>query len=286
MMKKYLKLYMELAKVRITFAVTLTTFVGYYMFNAQINPTLWWVLLGIFLLASGSAALNQYQEFDHDAKMDRTKGRPIPSGEVSPLHGLLFSLVLSGVGAWLLYWSAGFATMQLGLLALIWYNGIYTPLKRKTAFAVIPGSVIGAIPPMVGYVAAGGYVTDYQILAFAFFMFMWQIPHFWLLVMRNGADYQKAGFPTISDFFNEKQMKSITFMWITATVVSSLLLPLMHVFDDNISIMLLFLSVLLMLGGFATIFRTQYTRKTLFKYFMGINIYLLFILGLIVAGVN
>ena len=68
--------------------------------------------------------------------------------------------------------------------ALIWYNGIYTPLKRKTAFAVVPGSVIGAIPPMVGYVAAGGSALDPQILAFAFFMFMWQIPHFWLLIMK------------------------------------------------------------------------------------------------------
>lgn len=283
-MKKYLKLYTELGKVRITFFVTLTTFVGYYMVDAQVDATLWWVLLGIFLLASGSAALNQYQEHDHDAKMDRTKGRPIPSGKISPAHGLTFALGLSAIGAYLLYWAAGFETMQLGLLALLWYNGIYTPLKRKTAFAVVPGSVIGAIPPMVGYVAAGGSILDPQILAFAFFMFMWQIPHFWLLIMKNGDDYSKAGFPTISDIYNEKQLKSITYVWIAATVVSSLLLPMMNVFTSLTLLILLAISLLVMLIGFSRIFSLEYSKKAIFKYFMGINIYLLFILGLIIAG--
>ena len=187
-MRKYLKLYMELGKVRITFAVTLTTFVGYYMVDGKVDSVLWWVLLGIFLLATGSAALNQYQEHHHDAKMDRTKSRPIPSGQISPAHGLIFALLLSFIGAFMLYWAAGFESMQLGLLALLWYKGIYTPLKRKSAFAVIPGSVIGAIPPMVGYVSAGGYALDPQILAFAFFMFMWQLHHFWLIVIRHGND--------------------------------------------------------------------------------------------------
>ena len=285
MIKRYLKLYMELAKVRITFAVTLTTFVGYFMVDGKADLTLVWVLLGIFLLASGSAALNQYQEYHHDAKMDRTKSRPIPSGAISPMHGLLFSLVLSALGAYLLFWSSGIESMQLGLLALLWYNGIYTPLKRKTAFAVVPGSVIGAIPPLVGYVSAGGNVLDPQILAVAFFMFMWQIPHFWLLIMKNGDDYQKAGFPTISEIYNEQQLKSITYVWIAATAVSSLLLPLMNVLQSNILLILLSLSVLTVLIGFSTIFKNDYSRKSIFKYFMGINIYLLFILGLIIAGV-
>ncbi len=284
-MKRYLKLYMELAKVRITFFVTMTTFVGYLMYDGTVTSQLTWVLLGIFLLASGSAALNQYQEHHWDAKMDRTKNRPIPSGAISATHGLIVAILLSVVGSWLLYASSGFGTMQLGILALIWYNGIYTPLKRKTAFAVIPGSVIGAIPPLVGYVAAGGSVLDPKILAFAFFMFMWQIPHFWLLVMRNGDDYRKADFPTISDLFSHQQLKGITFVWSAATAVSSLLLPLMHVFTSTALILLLFLSLILMIGGFASIFKKEYSRKIIFKYFMGINVYLLFILGLIIVGV-
>lgn len=284
-MKKYLKLYLELAKVRITFAVTLTTFVGYFMVDGVIDGILWWTLLGIFLLASGSAALNQYQEHHLDAKMDRTRNRPIPSGAISPTHALFFAFSLSAAGSYLLYWSSGFESMQLGILALIWYNGIYTPLKRKSAFAVVPGSVIGAIPPMVGYVAAGGEVLDPQILAFAFFMFMWQVPHFWLLVMKNGADYRKAGFPTIADVYTEKQLKSITYMWIVATAVSSMLLPLMHVLKGTTLLVILSISLIVVLAGFASIFRNEYTKKMIFKYFMGINVYLLVILGLIIAGV-
>lgn len=284
-MKKYLKLYMELAKVRITFAVTLTTFVGYYMVDGQVDTTLWWTLLGIFLLASGSAALNQYQEYPLDAMMDRTKNRPIPSGAISPLHGLMVAFTLSALGSFLLYWSSGFVSMQLGILALIWYNAIYTPLKRKSAFAVVPGSVIGAIPPMVGYVAAGGNLADPQIIAFAFFMFMWQVPHFWLLVMKNGDDYRKAGFPTIADVYSENQLKSITYLWIVATAVSSMLLPLMHVFKGTTLLVFLIISFIVVLVGFANIFRKGYTKKAIFKYFMGINVYLLVILGLIIAGV-
>jgi protoheme IX farnesyltransferase len=251
-----------------------------------VDNTLWWTLLGIFLLASGSAALNQYQEYHLDAKMDRTKNRPIPSGNVSPLQALLFAFLLSAGGSYLLYWSTGFESMQLGILALIWYNAVYTPLKRKTAFAVVPGSVIGAIPPMVGYVAAGGSLNDPQILAFAFFMFMWQVPHFWLLVMKNGADYRKAGFPTIADVYSEKQLKSITYVWIVATAVSSMLLPLMHVLKGQIFLILLSVSFVAVLIGFSSIFKRAYNKKTIFSYFMGINVYLLVILGLIVAGVS
>jgi protoheme IX farnesyltransferase len=284
-MKKYLKLYMELAKVRITFAVSFTTFVGYFMVDGQMDARLGWVILGIFLLASGSAALNQYQEHHLDAQMDRTKNRPIPSGAISPFHGLMVAFILSAVGSFLLYWSSGIESMQLGILALIWYNAIYTPLKRKSAFAVVPGSVIGAIPPMVGYVAAGGNVLDPQILAFAFFMFMWQIPHFWLLIMKNGADYKKAGFPTIADVYNENQLKSITYVWIAATAVSSMLLPMMHVLQGTTLLVLLSVSLVGVLVGFASIFRNEYTKKSIFKYFMGINVYLLVILGLIIAGV-
>jgi len=276
---------MELAKVRITFFVTMTTFVGYLMYDGDIHSQLAWVLLGIFLLASGSAALNQYQEYEWDALMERTKDRPIPSGAISPIHGLIVAIVLSVIGSYLLFASSGLGAMELGLLALLWYNGIYTPLKRKTAFAVVPGSVIGAIPPLVGYVAAGGSVLDPKILAFAFFMFMWQIPHFWLLVMRNGSDYSKANFPTISDIYNKQQLKSITFVWTTATAVSSLLLPLMSVFTNTILVFLLFTALVALVLGFATMFKNEYTRKTIFKYFMGINVYLLFILGLIVIGV-
>lgn len=276
---------MELSKVRITLAVTLTTFVGYLLKSGSIDARLWATVGGLFLLACGSAALNQYQEWDTDAKMKRTQNRPIPSGKISPLHGLLFALTLISIGSAILFYYSGFLALQLGILTLIWYNAFYTPLKKKSAFAVVPGSLIGALPPMVGYAAAGGSILDSEIIAFAFFMFMWQIPHFWLIVIRHGADYQEGGFPSITAIYSDKQIKGITFVWVTATAVASILMPFMGVFSALGLKLILFLFVAALIFAFSRLLVKQQEGMSVFKYFMGINAYLLAVLILIVVGV-
>lgn len=276
---------MELSKVRITFAVSLTTFVGYLLKSGSIDAGLWATVGGLFLLACGSAALNQYQEWDTDAKMKRTQNRPIPSGKISPLHGLLFALTLISMGSAILFYYSGFLALQLGILTLIWYNAFYTPLKKKSAFAVVPGSLIGALPPMVGYAAAGGSILDSEIIAFAFFMFMWQIPHFWLIVIRHGADYQEGGFPSITAIYSDKQIKGITFVWVTATAVASILMPFMGVFSALGLKLILFLFVAALIFAFSRLLVKQQEGMSVFKYFMGINAYLLAVLILIVVGV-
>ncbi len=280
-----LKIYMELSKVRITFAVSLTTLVGYLLKSGSVDARLWITVGSLFLLACGSAALNQYQEYDTDAKMKRTQNRPIPSGKISPFHALIFALSLIGVGSALLYIYSGFLAMQLGILTLIWYNAIYTPLKKKSAFAVVPGSLIGALPPMVGYAAAGGSILEPQIISFAFFMFMWQIPHFWLIVIRHGKDYQEAGFPSITAIYTEKQIKGITLVWVTATAVASVLMTVMGVLPAlSLKIVLLFI-VIVLVYAFSQLFLQKGEGIKVFRYFMGINIYLLAVLVLIVVGV-
>jgi len=280
-----LKIYMELSKVRITFAVSLTTLVGYLLKSGSVDARLWITVGSLFLLACGSAALNQYQEYDTDAKMKRTQNRPIPSGKISPFHALIFALSLIGVGSALLYIYSGFLAMQLGILTLIWYNAIYTPLKKKSAFAVVPGSLIGALPPMVGYAAAGGSILDPQIISFAFFMFMWQIPHFWLIVIRHGSDYQEGGFPSITAIYTEKQIKGITLVWVTATAVASVLMTVMGVLPAlSLKIVLLFI-VIALVYAFSQLFLQKGEGIKVFRYFMGINIYLLAVLVLIVVGV-
>lgn len=282
---KLFRIYMELSKVRITFAVSLTTFVGYLLKSGSIDARLWATVGGLFLLACGSAALNQYQEWDTDAKMKRTQNRPIPSGKISPLHGLLFALTLISMGSAILFYYSGFLALQLGILTLIWYNAFYTPLKKKSAFAVVPGSLIGALPPMVGYAAAGGSILDSEIIAFAFFMFMWQIPHFWLIVIRHGADYQEGGFPSITAIYSDKQIKGITFVWVTATAVASILMPFMGVFSALGLKLILFLFVAALIFAFSRLLVKHQEGMSVFKYFMGINAYLLAVLILIVVGV-
>jgi protoheme IX farnesyltransferase len=138
----------------------------------------------------------------------------------------MIAIILLLVGAGILFISAGLTALCLGLLNLLWYNGIYTPLKKKSALAIIPGSMVGAIPPAVGWVAAGGSVSDPRIIILAFFFFIWQIPHFWLLLLILAKDYEKAGFPTLTKIFTNEQLSRITFMWIIATIVTGFLIPL------------------------------------------------------------
>jgi protoheme IX farnesyltransferase len=114
----------------------------------------------------------------------------------------------------------------------LWYNGIYTPLKKKNALAIIPGSMVGALPPLAGWVAAGGSIFDPQILILGFFFFIWQIPHFWLLLLIFGKDYEQAGFPTLTQIFSMDQLSRITFVWITATIASGMLIPLFGVIKN------------------------------------------------------
>lgn len=269
------KTFLELAKVRITFAVALTTITGYLLASGTFDAGIILPAIGIFLLACGSSAINHFQERDKDAKMERTKNRPIPSGRISPAGALIFALLLSIAGSILLYKSSGMLGLQLGLLALIWYNLIYTPLKRRTAFAVVPGAIIGSIPPLVGWVAAGGSLADPRALFMAFFFFIWQVPHFLLLMLKYGEEYVKAGFPSITNLYTSPQVKRITFIWIVATAVSALMLPAFNVVGSWVVILGLFISSLWLIGQFSRLILYRERPFSPIRYFMKINYFVL-----------
>ena len=218
--------------MRITFAVSLTTITGYVLANGRFDSGLILPTMGIFLLACGSSALNHFQEKDKDAQMERTQNRPIPSGRITATGALLVAMVLSLAGSLMIYYGSGMLALQLALLALIWYNAIYTPLKKRTAFAVVPGSVIGALPPLVGWVAGGGSLADPRALIIAFFFFIWQVPHFWLLMLKYGKEYEKAGFPSLTSIYSDKQIRFTTFIWTMATAVTALMLPVFGIVNS------------------------------------------------------
>lgn len=274
-MRNALNIFLELAKVRITFAVALTTITGYLLASGTFDSGLILPTIGIFLLACGSSAINHFQERDRDAKMDRTKHRPIPSGRISPSGALIFAFLLAAAGSFLLYQSSGMLGMQLGLLALIWYNIIYTPLKKKTAFAVVPGAVIGSIPPLVGWVAAGGNLSDPRALFMAFFFFIWQVPHFLLLMLKYGEEYTKAGFPSITNLYTPRQIKRITFIWIVATAVSALMLPAFNVVESWVVIIGLLLSSVWLVSQFSRLIINREGAFSPIRYFMKINYFVL-----------
>jgi heme o synthase len=249
-MKVHLRSCLALCKIRVALLATFSTAVAYWLAAPAQSVRLSVVVPGVFLLACGSLALNQYQEREIDAAMPRTGTRPIPAGRIKPAPALLWSLLLIGSGLLTLLGTGSPLTCTLGLLALLWYNGLYTCLKRKTAFAAVPGALIGAIPPAIGWVAGGGVLQDPKLIALCFFFFIWQVPHSWLLMMRYGREYEKAGIPSLTGIFSPGQMQRIIFVWICALVVSGFFLSAMgFVHYLPIHVMLLALSAWFVWSG-------------------------------------
>lgn len=223
-MKNNLDILLELSKARIAVLAVASALTGYALAAHGIGWDAVLPLLGVFLLACGAGALNQVQEYRLDAVMRRTRNRPIPAGRISRGRALLVSAMLLLAGA--VFLAENNAALTLGILTVVWYNAIYTNLKRMSPFAAIPGGVVGSLPPIIGWVVGGGSPGDPLILAVAAFFFVWQVPHFWLLLMRIGEDYERAGLPTLTSVFSREQMARVTYVWMLATGVACLLIPL------------------------------------------------------------
>jgi protoheme IX farnesyltransferase len=183
------------------------------------------LFLGVALLAAGASALNQVQERDIDARMERTRRRPVACGRLSPGAGLALAILLAAAALALLAVVAGGKAAGLGSFSLLWYNGVYTPLKRRTPFALLPGALCGALPPLMGWVAAGGEPADHRIVLLAGLLVLWQVPHFWLFALRHREDFAQAGLPTIFGHFTPEQVGRLCRVWTTALTCAVLLLP-------------------------------------------------------------
>lgn len=188
----------ELTKPRITMMVVITAGIG-LLLGAEDSPG--WelvvhALLGTWLVAAGSSALNHVLEWDLDALMERTANRPVPSGRVSPARGVVFGLLLSSTGLLELAWQVNLTTALLGFAAFAGYVAIYTPLKMKSALATVVGAVPGAIPPMMGWTAVTGRLDLPAWILFGI-LFLWQLPHFLAIAWMCRHDYARAGFPML-----------------------------------------------------------------------------------------
>ena len=280
---KTMRIVSELTKFRITALVSFTTGLGYVLAANEISFGIFNVIFGIFLLACASSVLNHWQESDTDALMSRTKFRPIPSGRVQSSSVFWFSMSLLVGGLVYLAITTNALTFAVGLFTFLWYNAVYTPLKKKSAFAIIPGSLVGALPPIAGWVAAGGTITDPRILIIAAYLFIWQIPHFWLLLMLYGEDYEKGGFPVLTKVFSAEQLKRITFMWLLANVMFAMLIPMFGIINYTVSFGLLGLISVWMVWLSVKFFRSGGDRKQIRDTFIGINFYTLLLITILTA---
>lgn len=258
--------------------VSLSVITGYILAKHSLDLHAILPVLGVFFLAVASAALNHIQERNFDKDMDRTATRPLPSGKVSVKEALIFTSLLTISGSAMIYFSSGFTAFILGIITMFWYNAVYTPLKRVTVFAVIIGALIGALPPMIGYAAAGGNIFYIDILTVAFFFFIWQVPHFILLVIKHGKEYENAGFKSLTQIFTENQLKRLVLTWVIGTAFSALLLPAFGVITDKILIALIFSVSLILIFTSVMLVMSQDQRFILRRTFMTINIYLLLVM--------
>jgi protoheme IX farnesyltransferase len=187
--------YAELTKARLTSLVVLTAGVGFVMAGRSPLdvPALAWTVLGTALAAAGSMTLNQVIEADRDARMERTKGRPLPMGTIGRRHALLLGILMASAGLALLAVRANVRTALLGLTVVIVYTLVYTPLKARTPLCTLAGAVCGAIPPMMGWSATGAALS-FGAWVLAGVLFLWQIPHFMSLAWLYREDYRRGGF--------------------------------------------------------------------------------------------
>jgi protoheme IX farnesyltransferase len=277
-LKKSISIALELSKVKITVAVSFTTITGYVLGKGYFDAGFIGVTIGIFLLACGSSVINQIQEFRIDGVMDRTSKRPLPSGDISNSRALIMAISEIAIGSIVIISTANFQSLLLGWLALLWYNFVYTPLKRITPHAVIPGSVIGAIPPLVGWVAAGASLTDFRAWVMAVFFFVWQVPHFYLLVLKYGQQYEQAGLPALTERHNPKVIRYLIFIWILTTSFSALTLYYFGVVGSLISMVSLAIASVWLIVVFMLPLIRMKKEFNPFTYFMRINYYVLFVI--------
>ncbi len=186
--------YFELTKPRIAFMLVLTSAAGFYLGASQ-GFDIWLFvnsMAAITLLAFGVATLNQYIERDIDTKMERTAKRPLPSGRVSPIGALIFGITLCVVAEMYLFLAVNTLTAILGLIVIVGYVFLYTPLKTRTTASTAIGALPGAMPPLMGWTSSANGITLEAWFLFAF-LFLWQFPHFLAIAWMYKDQYAKAG---------------------------------------------------------------------------------------------
>ena len=223
-------LFAELSKFGIVLLVLVSASAGFIL-SAPLGADFPWmhglvVLLGVMLLSSGASALNQVQERDRDALMARTANRPLPSGRLAHAHALAFAALAMLAGAGILWLGIGRTAGVLGLVAAVFYNGVYTPwLKPSSPFAAVPGAIPGAIPPVIGWVAGGGSLTDAGAIVLFGILFLWQMPHFWALALRYRSDYASSGFPMVSEVVGVEGTARLILLYASGLTAWSLAAP-------------------------------------------------------------
>ena len=222
--------WIRLVKLPLCLLVACSALWGYVLQMPSRDRTLMVLVTGVLLLACGAAGLNSVQERETDRLFVRTRNRPLATGRLPVGLALACSLLLIG-GGLLLLTSTGpdLRPLFLGLAAVVLYNGVYTPLKQVTIFTLFPGGIAGAIPPLIGWTAAGGEIFSLQAGLLFTLLFLWQIPHYLLILLEHQQDYaDQDGWPSLIRVMSATRLKQIAAMWIFACLAVTLMLSRLY----------------------------------------------------------
>ena len=247
--------------------------------------TLWALTWGIFLLSSSCSVLNQVQERFTDALMRRTCRRPLACGDLGMTTGMAIGLLFGSGGLVILFAATGTATALLGLAATGWYLLVYTPLKRLSSLAVIAGTPCGALPPLIGWLAAGGDPLDPRPFTLALLMILWQVPHYWLLALPDRDELKQVGFKVLPEKLTSHQLLNISHFWILGMVTATLLLPLMHLVNlPLLQGLVAGLAISFALWTTRVQQKSLFIEKTVYKLRVGLHLYLGLVLAIILLN--
>jgi protoheme IX farnesyltransferase len=218
--------YLELLKIRLSLLVAFSCAFGYGLaLRGSINwNSLLMLTFGGFLLSGASGALNQILEKDLDKLMKRTRNRPLPTERLSPNEALWFALTCLLISVIILWVYTNPLTVILSLVSMILYSFVYTPLKRVGPIAVFVGAIPGALPPMLGWIAATGTISYEAMIIFGI-QFIWQFPHFWAIAWVADEDYKRAGFKLLPSGGGRDINTAIQIMIYTMFLIPLALLP-------------------------------------------------------------
>lgn len=209
----------EIAKLPLCSLVAFSALFGNLYAWQHIQDQALYIFFGVFLLACGCASLNSFQERFHDELLERTRSRPLVQKSVSSNQAVVQALLLLSLGLLVILISSNIKAFLAGIGGIVIYNFIYTVLKSKSIYAIVPGAIAGAIPPCIGWLAAGGSLFSHQAMLLVLLLFFWQIPHFFLVLLNHRDDYSQSISPNLLQDFSESALKRIFLPWITALAI-------------------------------------------------------------------
>ena len=278
-------MFSRLTRLHLSLLVAFSALAGFLFHPAEPQPAQGFLLfVGIWLLSAGASALNQAQERDVDSRMERTRNRPLVTGCMSLSSGLIIAVILISGGLLSLVATGSQTVVLLGLFSLIWYNGVYTHLKKVTPFAVLPGALCGALPPVMGWVLAGGGMVDYPILMLAAIIVLWQVPHFWLLALAYPEDARRNGLPDLFSRINPLQLRRLSIVWIGALLVGITCTNLVGLLQADLSRIGVIIGMLLLAGALVRYHRSSPEPAVSMRLFVQLNLFMT--LWLVVVAVD